>query len=67
MKELLLAFIIFLVFILFMSLGYILKRKSIQGSCGGITALGMEKVCQCKEPCAKKKAQLQAQKIKENI
>nr|WP_207627038.1 (Na+)-NQR maturation NqrM [Photorhabdus stackebrandtii] len=34
-----------------MSLGYMIKRKSIQGSCGGLSSIGVEKVCDCPEPC----------------
>ena len=36
------TFVIFALVILGMSLGYLVKRKSIQGSCGGISALGLE-------------------------
>ncbi|EEP94597.1 hypothetical protein yaldo0001_7240 [Yersinia aldovae ATCC 35236] len=41
-----------------MSLGYIVKRKTLQGSCGGIGALGMEKACDCPEPCDSRKKRL---------
>lgn len=37
------SFIFFLLITIGMSLGYLVKRKSLQGSCGGITSLGMEK------------------------
>lgn len=40
MKLFLVTFAIFALVILGMSLGYIIKRKSITGSCGGISALG---------------------------
>ncbi len=48
----------FLLLILAMSVGYIFRQKIIQGSCGGITALGLEKVCNCPEPCETRKAVL---------
>lgn len=51
MKLFLVTFGIFLLVICGMALGYIVKRKSIAGSCGGISALGMKKVCDCEEPC----------------
>ena len=51
MELFLITFGIFILVILGMSLGYIIKKKSITGSCGGITALGMKKVCDCEEPC----------------
>lgn len=50
------TFVLFLLIIGGMSLGYVFKRKSLQGSCGGITALGMEKVCDCPEPCDARKS-----------
>jgi hypothetical protein len=49
------TFVIFALVILGMSLGYLVKRKSIQGSCGGISSLGLEKVCDCPEPCDARK------------
>ena len=53
------TFTIFLLVIFGMSLGFIVKRKSIQGSCGGIAALGMEKVCNCPEPCDARKKRIE--------
>ncbi|AJJ12188.1 hypothetical protein CH64_3514 [Yersinia rohdei] len=52
------SFVFFLLVIAGMSLGYIIKRKTLQGSCGGIGALGMEKVCDCPEPCDSRKKRL---------
>ena len=49
------TFVLFLLVSGGMSLGYVFKRKSLQGSCGGITSLGMEKVCDCPEPCDARK------------
>jgi hypothetical protein len=46
----------------------VFKRKSLQGSCGGITALGMEKVCDCPEPCdARKKREAKAAQRREQL
>nr|VUD35131.1 Protein of uncharacterised function (DUF539) [Raoultella sp. NCTC 9187] len=52
-----------------MSLGYLVKRKSLQGSCGGIASLGLEKVCDCPEPCDARKKRLarEAQRKQERI
>ncbi|MRS16992.1 (Na+)-NQR maturation NqrM [Enterobacteriaceae bacterium RIT691] len=52
------TFAVFVLVILGMSLGYLVKRKSIQGSCGGITSLGLEKVCDCPEPCDARKKRM---------
>ncbi|WP_107970403.1 (Na+)-NQR maturation NqrM [Neisseria elongata] len=51
MSTILLTFGLFLLIILGMSVGYIFSKRSIKGSCGGITALGMKKMCDCEMPC----------------
>ncbi len=56
MKIFLITFACFLGMIFAMALGYIVKRRQIQGSCGGISALGMEKVCDCDTPCERRRA-----------
>lgn len=58
MELFLLVFAIFLVVVLAMSVGFIVQKKSISGSCGGISALGMDKACDCDEPCDDKKARM---------
>ena len=42
MLTFLATFVVFVLVIFGMSLGWIVKRKSIQGSCGGISSIGME-------------------------
>tara|TARA_B110000238_G_C16031364_1_gene397669 strand:+ start:755 stop:946 length:192 start_codon:yes stop_codon:yes gene_type:complete len=42
-----------------MSVGYIFQKKSIAGSCGGLGALGIDKACDCPEPCDRKKMRLE--------
>ena len=44
-----------LIVIVIMAIGYIVQKKKIRGSCGGISDLGLEKVCDCDEPCDKRK------------
>ncbi|MDY3331145.1 MAG: (Na+)-NQR maturation NqrM [Pelistega sp.] len=60
MQLFLITFGFFLIVILAMAIGYIVKRKEIKGSCGGISALGMEKVCDCDSPCDRRKAMMAA-------
>ena len=48
-----------------MAIGYVIQRKSISGSCGGLGALGIEKACDCPEPCDRKKARLEKQQLRE--
>lgn len=52
------TFAIFMLAVLAMSLGWLMKRRSIQGSCGGIAALGLEKVCDCPQPCDERKRRM---------
>jgi hypothetical protein len=49
MLTFLATFVVFVLVIFGMSLGWIVKRKSIQGSCGGISSIGMEKVCDARK------------------
>lgn len=58
MLTFLATFVVFVLFIFGMALGWIVKRKSLQGSCGGITSIGMEKVCDCPEPCDTRKKRM---------
>ena len=59
MSTFILAFVFFLVMVAAMAIGYLLQRKSISGSCGGLGALGIDKACDCPEPCDRKKARME--------
>ncbi|MCW2255999.1 hypothetical protein M2263_002090 [Providencia alcalifaciens] len=61
------AFVLFLLAFLFMSLGYIIKRKSIQGSCGGLKSIGVEKACDCPEPCDARKKRMAREDARQKI
>ncbi|MFT6328387.1 MAG: hypothetical protein ACJAYN_000307 [Bermanella sp.] len=70
MSTFILAFALFLLMVPVMAIGYILQRKTIAGSCGGLGALGISKACDCPEPCDRKKARMEREekrqiKIKE--
>jgi len=59
-----------LIIIVLMAIGYIFQKKDIKGSCGGISELGLEKVCDCEEPCDKRKElikRLEKQKKEDEI
>jgi len=49
------TFVLMLIVVTIMSVGYIFQKKKIKGSCGGISDLGLEKICDCDEPCDKRK------------
>ena len=52
------TFSLFLVVFLIMAVGYIIQRKRIHGSCGGLDAIGIEKECDCPEPCDNRKKKM---------
>ncbi|MDV7105285.1 (Na+)-NQR maturation NqrM [Vibrio sp. TH_r3] len=51
MATIFITFGVFLIVILLMAIGVILNKKTIQGSCGGLNNVGVEKVCNCEEVC----------------
>jgi len=70
LSTFILAFAFFLLMVAAMAVGYILQKKTISGSCGGLGAIGISKACDCPEPCDRKKARMEREeqrqrKIKE--
>ena len=53
----------FLVVVVAMAVGYIFQKKTIAGSCGGLGALGIEKACNCDNPCEKRKTRMEQQRL----
>ena len=51
MQTLFFTLIAFVAIILLMSIGFIIKKQSLKGSCGGLSALGIAKACDCDKPC----------------
>lgn len=45
---------LFLLVVLAMGVGYIFQQKSLAGSCGGLGSIGIEKACNCDNPCEKR-------------
>lgn len=37
-----------------MAVGYIFQQKTLAGSCGGLASVGIEKECNCDNPCEKR-------------
>lgn len=70
MSTFIAAFVILLGFFVLMSIGYIIKKKAVEGSCGGLGALGIEKACDCDDPCDKRKRRMaeeeRRQKLEQN-
>lgn len=49
------TFVVFLVVIIAMAIGYIFNKKTISGSCGGLASVGIDKECDCPDPCENRK------------
>ncbi|WP_022943071.1 (Na+)-NQR maturation NqrM [Psychromonas hadalis] len=49
------TFVVFLLVVVAMSIGYIFDKKTIGGSCGGLASVGIEKSCDCDDPCENRK------------
>lgn len=58
------TFVVFLLVVLAMAVGYIFNKKTIGGSCGGLASVGIEKECDCPEPCEnRKKKNAEAERV----
>lgn len=58
----LITFGLLLLVVAAMAVGYVVQRKTISGSCGGLDALGIEKACDCEEPCEKRQRRIDKEK-----
>ena len=68
MSVFILAFLIFSLVAIGMSLGVILNGREIKGSCGGIGNITGEKSnCSCSNPCEKKKARMAKEQSNDEI
>jgi len=54
MSIFLITFGFFLVVVVAMAVGYIFQQKTLAGSCGGMSSMGIEKACDCDNPCEKR-------------
>lgn len=55
----LIVFSTFLLVVVGMSIGVLMGRERIKGSCGGVGNIdGLESNCQCEKPCESKKQRL---------
>ncbi|MBD1564973.1 (Na+)-NQR maturation NqrM [Vibrio sp. SA48] len=55
MSTFFITFSVFLCVIAAMAVGYVFQKKVVKGSCGGLGAVGIDKVCNCPEPCDARK------------
>lgn len=58
------TFVVFLLVIVGMAIGYIFNKKTIGGSCGGLASVGIDKECDCPDPCEnRKKKDAEAERV----
>ncbi|WP_108651544.1 (Na+)-NQR maturation NqrM [Dongshaea marina] len=62
----LITFLVFILVFAAMAIGYIVQRKTIKGSCGGLGSIGIEKECDCPEPCDARKKKMREQGYQDN-
>ncbi|MBB1317939.1 (Na+)-NQR maturation NqrM [Shewanella sp. SR43-4] len=67
MSTFIAAFVVLLLFFLLMSIGYIVKKKAVEGSCGGLGVLGIEKACDCDDPCDKRKRRMEKEQARNKL
>ncbi|PKG38644.1 (Na+)-NQR maturation NqrM [Psychromonas sp. Urea-02u-13] len=59
------TFVVFLLVVVAMAIGYIFNKKTIGGSCGGLASVGIEKSCDCDDPCENRiKKNAEADRVK---
>jgi hypothetical protein len=58
------TFAAFLIVVVAMAIGYIVQKKTIAGSCGGLGAIGVDKACDCDNPCDKRQQRMKQEQIK---
>lgn len=56
----------FVVIALAMGVGYIFQQKALAGSCGGLGTIGIDKECNCDNPCEKRQERERLAANKEN-
>lgn len=58
MQIFLSVFLIFGLSVIALAVGVILSNKELKGSCGGLNAVGIDKTCDCENPCDKRQKML---------
>ncbi|MCB1756176.1 MAG: (Na+)-NQR maturation NqrM [Gammaproteobacteria bacterium] len=61
MQIFLATLVILILAVLGLAAGVLLGNKRLKGSCGGLSAIGIEKTCGCENPCERRKQQMAEQ------
>ncbi|WMN59183.1 (Na+)-NQR maturation NqrM [Pseudoalteromonas xiamenensis] len=63
MSLILLTFGLLILIVLAMAVGVLVQKKSMASSCGGLGSMGIDKVCDCDDPCDKRKKRLAREQV----
>ncbi|MHA2939085.1 (Na+)-NQR maturation NqrM [Vibrio sp. RC27] len=63
--TLLYTFLFFLIVMALMAIGVMMKRKAIQGSCGGLANVDVDRLCNCETVCEEHDVEKQLYQIEE--
>jgi len=67
MSLFLLTFGLLLLIVAAMAVGMMVQKKSMASSCGGLGSAGIDKACDCDDPCDKRKKRMEKEQVwKEN-
>jgi len=69
-KIMMIFFITFGFFLLVgtaMAVGYIFQNKTLAGSCGGLASVGIDKECNCDNPCEKRQTSERKTALETNL
>jgi len=50
-----------------MAIGYLFQNKTLAGSCGGLASVGIEKDCNCENPCEKRQERDRKTALEHNL
>jgi hypothetical protein len=50
-----------------MAVGYIFQNRTLSGSCGGLASVGIEKACDCDNPCEKRQEREKKALLEDNL
>ena len=67
MMIFMITLVFFLVVSAGMAVGYIFQQKSLAGSCGGLASVGIDKSCNCDNPCEKRQERERIATAKESM
>ncbi|WP_114326175.1 (Na+)-NQR maturation NqrM [Candidatus Colwellia aromaticivorans] len=67
MMIFLITLVFFLVVGAAMAVGYIFQNKTLAGSCGGLASVGIDKECNCDNPCEKRQERERKSALEGNL